>query len=1037
MKRVVYNATTSNEPPADTERSQSSAPGMPETAWLAHVNQVQLNLVLKSVPVLLWTTDTELTITSGTGAYLAEFGLEAKTFLDKSLKDMLARLGIEDQARPAHLRALQGETVVYELRRQGRMLRSTVEPLLDAAGEVIGTLGITLDITDYKQVSLQLQEVELRYQTLIEQLPAITYTVALGHEERTIFISPQVETILGFSQQAWLADDGLWVRQVHPDDRERVLEEVGKRKKAGQGFLIEYRVLAYDGSIRWFRNQSTIVQDPQGQPRYVHGVMFDITDRKTADDALKQSEKSFRVLFENHPHPMWVYNRETFQILEVNQAAIEIYGYSRAEFQRLRITDFRPAAEVPRLLTYVKENSAKKLNRAGYWRHQTKAGQIIDVEVTSHPLEFEGRNAQLVVAQEVTERRKMESEREVLLNSERQQRKRAEALYRISDSIIKLESIRAILQTVVDSVVAALQIRRAVIYTFDLENRKVLDYIEGGASSIPPIPFEELLDGLSGWVIRQRKPAFSPKGEPDPRESPAVQARRAAFHVGSLLVVPMIYRDEVLGTITISRFEHESDFDEQDIDLIALLANQTAVAIEQRRLAEQLAYQAQHDALTGLPNRSLFEDRLQQAIALAERSGKRVALFFIDLDRFKQINDTLGHHVGDELLKQVALRLAEQVRRSDTLARMGGDEFTLILGNLKHPADALRIAQKLLTVLSQPFQVRGHEFYVTGSIGISVYPDDGMDTAILQRNADSAMYRAKQRGKNTYQLFKPEMNEAAVERLQLENYLRKALDRLELITYYQPYIDLVTGRVIGTEALLRWQHPELGLVPPGKFIPVAEDSGLIVRIGAWVIEEACRQTKAWQDAGHGPLRVSVNVSPVQFTQIDFVKTVERALLASGLEPCYLELELTEGIVMQDIERAVAYMTELRTLGVRFSIDDFGTGYSSLAYLQKLPIDNLKIDRSFIMNLEPGHPLSASGLSLVKTIMALAHNLALHVTAEGVETPKQLRFLQETGCDQAQGFLLAKPQMAREIEKLFGNTFGKAVEEQTCDHLRKE
>jgi diguanylate cyclase (GGDEF)-like protein/PAS domain S-box-containing protein len=436
---------------------------------------------------------------------------------------------------------------------------------------------------------------------------------------------------------------------------------------------------------------------------------------------------------------------------------------------------------------------------------------------------------------------------------------------------------------------------------------------------------------------------------------------------------------------------------------------------EQKRAQQQLAHQATHDLLTGLPNRRLFADRLEQSLASARRHGWLVALLYIDLDGFKLVNDTMGHSTGDVLLQRVVRRLASRVRETDTLARMGGDEFTLVAGELTDMAAVHVLADKLLGSFRTPFQLKGYELFVGASMGIAVYPQDGEDVNALLRNADAAMYEAKRRGKNRYQAFTPDMSDAAVERLELENNLRAALDRSELVVYYQPQFSLTTNRVVRFEALLRWNHPRLGLISPDKFIPIAEESGLIIPIGDWVLHEACRQIREWSAASLRGIKVGVNVSAVQFGRADFVASVAQALENTGLEPERLELELTETFVMHDFEESESKIIQLRKLGVGVSIDDFGTGYSSLNYLQRLPIDAVKIDRSFVRDIAS----SNKSRSLMQGMASLAHSLGMRVVVEGVETPEQLQIIRSLGCDEVQGFLLGRPGPPETIQAHHG------------------
>ncbi len=439
----------------------------------------------------------------------------------------------------------------------------------------------------------------------------------------------------------------------------------------------------------------------------------------------------------------------------------------------------------------------------------------------------------------------------------------------------------------------------------------------------------------------------------------------------------------------------------------------TLLDISSQKAAEQRIRElADYDVLTGLPNRRLLRERFVQLLAAAERDNTEIAVIFLDLDHFKRVNDSLGHSVGDELLVEVARRLDTVVRRIDTLARLGGDEFIFAMPGFPTAA-AAEVARRLIDVFTRPFEVAGHELTVTPSLGISIYPHDGQDLETLLKNADTAMYRAKEIGRNTFQFYAAEMNTATLDRLLMESNLRRALAQNEFILLYQPLVNLRTGVIIGVEALIRWQHPELGMIMPDRFIHVAEETGLINPIGDWVLCEACRQAKVWCDEGLPSLVMAVNVAPVQFRQPGFVEMVAGALAASGLEASLLELELTERTVMHDADINLGTLSALHRMGVELSLDDFGTGYSSLAYLKRFPVGKLKIDRSFVNDLET----DPDDWAIASTIVSMGRSLRMTVLAEGVETGEQLAQLRKMGCDMAQGYYFSRPTSAVGIAEI--------------------
>jgi diguanylate cyclase (GGDEF)-like protein/PAS domain S-box-containing protein len=543
--------------------------------------------------------------------------------------------------------------------------------------------------------------------------------------------------------------------------------------------------------------------------------------------------------------------------------------------------------------------------------------------------------------------------------------------------------------------------------------------VDGGADAAPvpatidPLEHPEYFRAISANEIVAAEDTAS---HPATRTLEPVYLR--PLGIVSTLDVPVWLAGRVVGMACLESTRARREWRPEEIDFASGVATVVALAIEasQRRDAEdRLLRLAHYDSLTGLPNRNLLADRLRQALAFAGRHRERVALMFLDLDRFKNINDSLGHHVGDQVLKDVAARLTRTLRSGDTVARLGGDEFVVVLQEVRDPSDAATVAQNLLHELAPPCFVDGRELHLSASIGITLFPDDGRDADALMKNADSAMYHVKDAGRNGYQFFAATMNQQANRRLTIENELRRAMRHNELVLYYQPQVDLARGDARAVEALLRWRHPERGLVMPGGFIGIAEDGGLAHVLGEWTLRAACAQSRRWQAAGFAPVPVAVNLSARAFRVRTLAETLRSILAETGLEPRLLELEITETAVMQPSKQTLEMLSELSAMGVQLAVDDFGTGYSSLSYLKRFPIDKLKIDRSFVRDL----PGNADAIAITQATISLAKSMGLRVVAEGVETPGQLEFLRANGCHDVQGHLLCPPLDAGETARIFG------------------
>jgi diguanylate cyclase (GGDEF)-like protein len=524
--------------------------------------------------------------------------------------------------------------------------------------------------------------------------------------------------------------------------------------------------------------------------------------------------------------------------------------------------------------------------------------------------------------------------------------------------------------------------------------------------------------GPTGTAIRRRRTDVNPDYRANPRTLPWRETALAQGYRSSI-ALPLIGSKNMLGALTI--YAPDPDvFSQEEVTLLEELANDLAYGIEtlrtraEHRAAEkQLEFLAHHDVLTGLPNRLLLRDRFDQAIAQADRDKTAVAVLFLDLDNFKQVNDSLGHNYGDLLLVRVVERLRSGLRETDTISRQGGDEFVVLLPHLHDLRVVGSIAQNIIELFAEPFEIESYSINTTFSIGVSIYPHDAQEFDTLLRDADTALYQAKDSGRDTYRFFSEKMNVDAQEQLHLQGQLRNAVRNHEFLLHYQPQIEIESGRIVGAEALVRWQHPELGLILPGRFIPLAERSGLIVPMGEWVLNEACRQAQRWREEGM-PMLMAVNLSALQFRRGNLLETVGNALKTSGLPAELLELELTESILLQDIDVAIRTLHSLKEMGVKLSIDDFGTGYSSLSYLKRLAVNKLKIDQTFVRDMVD----DADSAAIVRAVIQLGHTLQLTVIAEGVENDGQLAFLRNYGCDEVQGYLFSRPVPEEEFVRLF-------------------
>ncbi|MGE0081098.1 MAG: EAL domain-containing protein [Thiohalomonadaceae bacterium] len=684
--------------------------------------------------------------------------------------------------------------------------------------------------------------------------------------------------------------------------------------------------------------------------------------------AIETKEQHYRTLFELSPFGIAIIDPGTLRVLDCNAVAHQQLGYSRNEFIGLAVLDFDPSIGSEGAYAQV-----EKLRLDGYTqfvtRNITKDGELRDVHVQLQSLNSGGRNVIYAIHHDITDR--MAAERELEAHRERLEELVAARTAELAASNRRLELSDIVFQTTVEGV-----------------------FVTNAAGDILMVnPAFTAITGYSPEEAVGRNPRIL-KSHHQPPEFYA--------DMWATLLSKGNWRGQLwnrrkngeayLQQITITMFRDEHGNPQNYVSVFSDVT-------ELHEKEERIRHQAFHDALTDLPNRLLFNDRLDRALAHARRAGEHVSVMYLDLDRFKFVNDTLGHNVGDQLLRAVARRISGIMRHTDTLSRFGGDEFVILATGMRRLDDIEGVARHVAASFERPFVVEGHELSVTTSIGVAVYPNDGSSGVDLLKNADTAMYRAKEKGRNGIQFYTADMNARALAHVTLQASLKRALEREEFEVHYQPRVNVADGRVCGMEALVRWRHPERGLVPPSEFIPVAEDTGLIVPLGEWVLARACAQTRAWADAGF-PLRVSVNLSARQLSQPDLLARVDRVVQQTGIPPSLLEFELTETLVMEQPEHTISILQQFKDRGMVIAIDDFGTGYSSLSYLKRFPIDILKIDRSFIKDAleQPDHT------AIVETIAALGHSLRMEVIAEGVETREQLELVRRTGCHAYQGYL---------------------------------
>lgn len=838
---------------------------------------------------------------------------------------------------------------------------------------------------------------EAEFRTLVETMPQIVWVTRPDgwhidfNQPWLDYTGLTLEESLGFG----------WNPPFHPDDRERAAERWLQATSSGEPYEIEYRLRRWDGVYHWMLGRALPMRDAKGNIVKWFGTCTDIDDLKRVQERLDEAQRVGKI-------GDWEYNPVT----EKTTWSPVVYSLLGRDS---RLGPPQTLHESALLFDAESADILKKMVGLGVTSGQTQRfdlrtkagrGKEVYVQVVAVPKKNDSGEVTgfFGTIQDISERKHAE----LALHTRAQQQLLVATLGRLALSAASLDEVYA---EAVSVIAQGLSVEFSNVLVLEGPQKSLV--LQAGIGWKPgwmgqPVGDTQQQTHTSS-VFESHEPVIIHDFSEEPQ---FIRSELLASHgiVSSVdvLVGGLEKPVGVLGAYS-TTIRH---FSADDASFLQGVANILSAAAERHWTNQRLSHMALHDSLTDLPNRSLLTDRLNVALSFAHRHNQHIALLFLDLDLFKHVNDVFGHAMGDQLLKEVARRLSGCVRAEDTVSRQGGDEFIVALTGIQNAQAASVIAEKILTVITTPFILEETEIILGVSIGIACYPRDGKDSETLMRNADAAMYVAKQLGRNRYQFYAPEMNMQALDRLTLESDLHRAIERNELFLMYQPQLSLSTGDVLGLEALVRWQNPSRGLVSPGQFIPIAENCGLIVPIGNWVLETACYQHARWVAQGLTTGSIAVNISAHQFQQTNFCERVSDVLSRTGLQPSLLELEVTEGVVMQGVEQILYKLNALRELGVHLAIDDFGTGYSSLNYLKQFPLHRLKIDQSFTQQLLNDQ----QSVAITKAIIQMGHSLGLDVLAEGIETHDQAVHLQSLGCDAGQGFLYAKPLSVVDCEE---------------------
>jgi diguanylate cyclase (GGDEF)-like protein/PAS domain S-box-containing protein len=858
-----------------------------------------------------------------------------------------------------------------------------------------------LDVTEKRQIEESLGASETLFRQVAENIRDVFFLID-ADSNRTLFISSAYEDIWGRSCDSAYASSDSWMEAIHPDDRAWIYEEHKNGISAGR-FEYKYRILRPDGSIRWIQARGFPVRDDAGKIVRVAGVAEDITQREHFAQELRESERRFANLLGN-VEMVSIMLDVNGSITYCNDYLLRLTGWQREDVLAGNWFElFIPPGQDDVKGVF----STLLADLPAAWHHEnnilTRSGEVRLIRWNNSVLRSGVGDVigTASIGEDITERQRAE------IRIKRLNRVYA-VLSQINALIVRVRDRDELFKEACRIAVEQGGFQMSLICIADRSAAKIVPVASAGKDEELLTAIKDMLslsecapNTMVARAMREKETIVSNDSQSDPQV--LLGARYAESGVRSLAVLPLIVSNEAVGALALYAGEIEF-FHEEELELLTDLTSNISFALDHIEKEKKLNYLAYYDALTGLANRSLFFERLAQYMRSAVSNGQKLALFLIDLERFKNINDSLGRPAGDALLRHVADWLTHNVGDANLLARVGADHFAVVLPEVKQEGDLTQLLEKTMEALPQhPFQLNDAVFRIAAKVGVALFPDDGANADTVFKNAEAALKKAKARG-DRYLFYTQRMTETVASKLALENQLRQALDKGEFVLHYQPQVSLANGKLTGAEALIRWNDPRTGLVPPVQFIPVLEETGLISEVGRWALRKAIEDHLRWRNAGLPAMRIAVNVSPLQLRHRSFIAEIEAAIGIDARAASGLELELTESLIMEDVKNSIASLQAIRAMGIQIAIDDFGTGFSSLSYLSKLPVHTLKIDRSFVNEMT----IAPEGLALVSTIINLARSLKLKVVAEGVETEEQSHLLRLLSCDEMQGYLICKP-----------------------------